>query len=281
MRSIGCFFMFVLLFASGCVIERSPLYELPDAGNAADASQVRPTLNIDDIARNALPEGFDNALDLSPPDPAPVATWPRSHPVGTLLVDHLGDLWMVVEDGLRAPVSGDDTLGLISLDEHDATLMTLEEERCLRPTEDYWGPLNYNWWPVYGPTEEDPGPFILDGSTITRRPVSYETLESWGYYWRWMDYFDGGEDEWLSYAFDPTPIPIRDGTIVHTEHGFYYVVHGRSFWFSPRDLVDEAGYHPENALWMRDTRLRELAPASTSFNHETFDRCPADEGSAP
>jgi hypothetical protein len=277
MRSIDCFFMFVWLFLGGCVFERSPQYLTPDAGAAADAS--RPLPRLDNVIKGDTPPlSFDILPDPSPPDPASVAVWPRSHPVGTLLVDHLGDLWMVIDDGVRAPVSGDDTLGVISLDEHDATLMTLEEERCVRPTDDYWGPQNYNWWPVYGPTEEDPGPFILDGSTITRRPVSHETLESWGYYWRWMDYFDGGEDEWLSYAFDPTPIPIRDGTIVHTEHGFYYVVHGRSFWFSPRDLVDEAGYHPENALWMRDTRLRELAPASTSFNHETFNRCPADEG---
>jgi hypothetical protein len=264
----------------GCEFDRSSLVE-NDAGVTADASQHLPTLDIDVITGRSLPPGFDIVPDPSPPDPALVATWPRLHPVGTLLVDHLGDLWMVIEDGVRAPVSGDDTLGEISLDEHDATSMTLEEERCLRTVDDYWGPSNNSWWPVYGPTEEDPGPFILDGFHHVRRPVSHETLESWGYYWRWMDYFDGGEDEWLSYAYDPEPIPIRDGTLVHTEYGFYYVVHGRSFWFNPDDLVAAAGYHPENALWMRDSRLRELAPASTSFNHETFDRCPADEGSAP
>lgn len=265
MRSIGCLSVFIFLF-SGCVLDRSPLgpaYAVPDAATS-------PNIRLD-------PEPPMLDLDLLDPDAGPApAVWPRSHLVGTLLVDHEDQLWMVVEDGLRMPVSGDDTLGLISLDESDAIRMTPEEERCLTPAEDYWGPDNFNWWPVYGPHEEDPGPFILDGALWSRRPVSIEALESWGYYWRWMDGFDGGEDEWEMYVFDERPIPIRDGTLVHTEYGFYYVVHGRSFYFSPTELVAEAGYHPESALWMRDRRLRELAPASTALTRESFDFCHAD-----
>ncbi len=265
MRTIGCFFMFIWLFLSGCMLDRNALPPALDAGTSTDSVSASP------------PQDCGMNPDVSLSIPEPVATWPRSHPAGTLLVDHDRELWMVIEDGLRAPVSGDDTLGEIGLDEHDATPMTLEEERCLHPVDDYWGPGNYGWRPVYGPNESDPGPFMLDGALHVRRPVSTETLESWGYYWRWMDYFDGGEDEWASYTFDPSSLPIRDGTLVHTEYGFYYVVHGRSFYFFPNDLIAATGYHAENALWMRDQRLRELAPASIRFDYDTFNRCPADE----
>jgi hypothetical protein len=279
MRSIGCFFMLVWLLLNGCEFDRRPLLAENDAGVTADVSQPLPALDIDVIAGRSLPLEFDCLPDLSPPDPAPVATWPRSHPVGTLLADHLGDLWMVTADGIRMNVSGDDTLGEISLDEHDATPMTLEEEHCLRPVDDYWGPPNYAWQPIHGP-EADPELYVLDWEHHLRHPTSFEALDSYGYYTPWLDYFDGGDDEWSSFT-NADPIGIRDGTLVHTEHGFYYVVHGRSFWFNPSDLVAEAGYQPEDALWMRDSRLRELAPASTSFNYETFDRCPADEMESP
>lgn len=278
MRSIGCFFMLVGLLI-GCEIDQRPLLAPTDAGIPADASQPLPTLQIDVFSGRSLPLELDFMPDLSPPDPAPVAMWPRSHPVGTLLVDHLGSLWMVIEDGVRAPVSGDDTLANISQDEHDATSMTLEEERCLRTIDDYWGPPNYAWQPVHGP-EEDPELYVLDWERRLRHPVTYEALDSYGYYTPWLDYYDGGDDDWTSFA-NAEPVGIRDGTLVHTEHGFYYVVHNRSFWFNPPGLVSTAGYQPEDALWMRDSRLRELAPASTSFNYDTFDRCPADEGSAP
>jgi hypothetical protein len=268
MRTIGWFLLSCFL-CSGCLLDRGPIaLAAHDATRDVDAGVTWPD------AGHALGDACHSDPDAS--TLSPIVTWPRSHPVGTLLVDHDDALWMVIEQGIRAPVSGDDTLGNISLDEGDATPMTLEEERCLRPADDYWGPGNWDWWPVYGPDEADPGPFILNGVTRTRRPVSNEALESWGYYWRWMDYFDGGEDEWLSYAFDPEPIPLRDGTLVHTEHGFYYVVHGRSFYFRPSELVAQAGYHPESAIWMRDTRLRELAPVSTALDYETFNLCPAD-----
>ncbi|MCE9586570.1 hypothetical protein K8R04_04635 [Candidatus Uhrbacteria bacterium] len=268
MRTIGCFFMFVWVFLGGCVLEDGPLPSTVDAGLTADASQLPPILVLDCVS------------DPSPPDPTPVATWPRSHPSGTLLVDHVGDLWMVADHGIRMQVSGDDTLGEIGLDEHDATMMTLEEERCLTPSLDYWGPPNYSWQPVYGPDEADRGPFVIDWAHNTRHRTSIEALDSYGYYTRWIDGFDSPGDAWSLLA-EGDPVGIRDGTIVHTQHGFYYVVHGRSFWFNPPDLVAEAGYHPENALWMLDSRLREIAPASTSFEHETFDICPADERSTP
>jgi hypothetical protein len=212
-------------------------------------------------------------LDV-PFDPPWFPSW---HPQGTLLEDAAGDLWMVGEHDTRLMVSGDDTLGYVSLDEHDAIAMSPLEERCLAPNlEQYWGPGNYDWWPVYGPYEEDPGPFILDGLRHVRRPVAHEALESWGYYWRWMDYFDGGEDEWMSYAFDPEPVPFRDGSLARTELGIYYLLHGRAYLFRPAELAFEVGYREEDMQMMHEARLRELAIVTTSFTRETFETCPSE-----
>lgn len=259
----GCFTLCLV----GCFEEEAaPMHARPDAG--ADAETVAGPDAGADVPTH------DSGADAPPP---PVAAWPRSHPIGTLLVDNERELWMVAEGGIRLSVSGDDTLGEIGMDEHDAIPMTAEEERCLFPSSDYWGPGNFAWQPVYGPHEDDPGPFILDWDRRIRRSVSFEALESWGYYWRWMDYFDGGEDEWQSFTYEGEPVGLRDGTLVHTEYGFYYVVHGRSFFFHPASVAAEAGYHLEDSLSMSDRRLRELAPASTAFTRETFDRCPADE----
>ncbi|MSO38483.1 MAG: hypothetical protein EXQ69_09600 [Acidimicrobiia bacterium] len=144
MRTIGCFFMFVCVFLGGCRFERGALGSYPDAG-VGDAAQLLPRLDC-------LP-------DLSPPTPTPVATWPRSHPSQTLLVDLLGD---------------------IGLDAHDAIAMTAEEERCLTPSTNVWGPPNYGWQPVYGPDEEDRGPFIIDWTANTRHRTSLEALKSYG-----------------------------------------------------------------------------------------------------
>lgn len=216
---------------------------------------------------------------LEPPVFDRESEWrPRSHPFGTLLVDHRDELWMVGADGGRLPVSGDDSLGNVGLDEHDAIPMSLEEERCLTPDESrYWGSGNEAWWPVYGPYEEDPGPFILDWARYERRPVSREVLESWGYYWRWMDYFDGGEDEWSSFAFLDEPVPFRDGSLARTELGTYYLVHGRAYLFRPAELALEVGYREEDMQMMSEHRLRQLAVVTTSLRREHFDLCPADE----
>ncbi|MCC6563352.1 hypothetical protein IT087_00490, partial [Candidatus Uhrbacteria bacterium] len=217
-------------------------------------------------------EAFDIPRVRETLDPVWQPSW---HPQGTLLVDAAGDLWMVGEHETRLPVSGDDTLGYVSLDEHDAIPMSPDEERCLVPDESrYWGPGNYAWWPVYGLYEEDRGPFILDGERFVRRPVSHEVLESWGYYWRWMDYFDGGEDEWLSYTFEDDPVPFRDGSLARTELGTYYLLHGRAYLFRPAELALEAGYREEDMQMMNETRLRELAIVTTSFTRETFETCP-------
>ncbi len=208
----------------------------------------------------------------SPPEPV----WPRSHPEGTLLVDHEHALWMVGEHGFRLPISSSDDIGAVGLLPRDATAMTSEEERCLTPAADRWNPPNADWWPVYGPDEQDPGPYAVDQAALVRYPISLEAVKSYGYYIDLLDFYDDPVVEWSSLAVGD-PIGLREGTLVHTEYGFSYVAHGRSFYLSPLDLVADAGFHPENSLSMSDLRLRELAPPAFEMTRDSFDFCPADE----
>ncbi len=262
MRTIGC--LFVLAFVlftplSACALNRGvePVPIFTDAGPAADASEP------------CTPEP-DASL------PTPEAMWPRSHPSGTLLVDHEQQFWMVGERGMRLPVRSSDDIGAVGLLPRDAIPMTHEEERCLTPEASYWTAPNFNWWPVYGPDESDHGPFVVDWEAGFRYPISLEALKSYGYYVSQIDNYDDPSIAWSDLGVGD-PIGLREGSIVHTEYGFMYVVHGRSFYLSPRDLVADAGFHPENAVWMSDARLRELAPPSFEMTHDTFDLCPADD----
>ena len=258
--------LFVFLILSGCV------FGVPTEAEAMDTSMPEPSPNAE-LPRFEVPiEEPMASLELHP-------VWhPRSHPQGTLLVDHDREIWMVTRDGVRQPVSGDDTLGLISLDEHDAVAMTLEEEACLVPDEsEHWGPGNEAWWPVWGPDEEDSGPFIIDWDRHTRYRTSIAALESWGYYWRWMDWFDGGADEWASYTDASATIGIRDGTLARTELATYYVVHGRSYAFLPASVATDAGYTDTHVLRLTEAQLRDHAPAATFLDRSSFERCPAME----
>jgi hypothetical protein len=204
---------------------------------------------------------------------------PRTHLQGTLLVDRAGELWMMGADAVRLRVSGDDTLGLIAMDDGDAIPMSEEAERCLAVSDLDWGPGNENWAPYYPPGDDDTGPYMLDGVLLERRPVSREALISWGYSWDWIESYDGGDEEWSSYTLVDEPVPLRDGTIVHTEYGFYYVARGRSYYFRPTVLAAEVGFRLEDSLSIPDRRLREIAPVAFALTRETFDRCPADDAS--
>lgn len=260
MRHILWLFVFIML-EPGCELRRERLSE-----NQSNAHDSEAPLYCHDAGISSISE--DDASTSAP-------IWPSTHPQGTLLVDADGQLWMMTGDGLRAPVSGDDTLGLIGMDESDAVRMTEAEESCTTETNDYWGPGNNHWWPVYGPLEGDSGPFVLDWMNLERRPISLEVLESWGYYTRWLDWFDGGMDEWDAYTFNPEPLALRDGTLVQTEIGLYYIVHARAFLFHPTGLAHEAGYRTEEAMLMSESRLRELAPPAFALTRESFGRCPS------
>jgi len=262
MRNIYWLFAFVML-QSGCEFDREPIRQVNEA--SSDASDAATACN-DAGTLMSVHE------DASMPD-----SWPRTHPVGTLLIDQDRELWMMTGYGFRSPVSGDDTLGLIGMNESDAIPMTSEEARCTLERDDYWIPENNGWWPVYGPFEGDPGPFVLNWISFERRPVSLEALESWGYYTRWLDWFDGGLDEWESYHYNPEPQSLRDGTLVQTESAYYYIVHARSYLFDSSDLATQAGYHIDDAMRLSESRLRELAPSAFVLTRESFNHCPADE----
>ncbi len=267
MKKLSLLFAFVgLLLIQGCVADEGGFQD-PEMPPEPVGEFHQSRIDAEAIETPALPRLRDSLEPL---------WFPRWHPEGTLLVDAADNLWMAGELGTRLEVSGDDSLGNIGLDEHDAISMSPEEERCLIPLwGEYWESGNYAWQPIYGPDEENRGPFILDWEHHIRRPVAHEVLESWGYYWRWMDYFDGGEDEWLTLVYQDEPIPFRDGSLARTELGTYYLLHGRAYLFRPAELALEVGYREEDMQRMSEVRLRELARVTTSLTRETFDTCPA------
>jgi hypothetical protein len=210
-----------------------------------------------------------------PAEPSPV--WqPRSHLDGTLLVDHERVYWMAQADGVRRIVSGDDVLGEAGLGFGDAVTMSPEEERCL-PADDFnpWYPANEGWWAVYGPGDDE-NLYVLNAETHERRLTTEEAQRSWGRDPMWIDWFQGTDAEWAMYHDVDPPLGMRDGTLVHTELGYYLVEHGRSFYFWPQELVTETGYHANRALELRDQRLREVAPAAFTLERSSFEVCPAD-----
>lgn len=202
---------------------------------------------------------------------------PRSHPDGTLLVDHERVYWMAQADGIRRIVTGDDVLGDAGLGFGDAVRMSPEEERCL-PADDFspWWAPNNGWWAVYGPGDDETL-YVLNGDSLERRVTTEEAERSWGRDPMWIDWFDGPDAEWQSYEDVDPPFPMRDSTLVHTELGYYLVVHGRSFYFWPQTLLEEAGYDPANAMQLTDARLREVAPAAFTLERSSFEWCPADD----
>jgi len=206
-------------------------------------------------------------------------TWhPRSHPMGTLLLDSSRHLWMVTGSGLRRPVNGDDTLGEIGLGFEDAIPMSDEEERCVVADRgsDYWYPEIEDWHPVFGPYEDE-NLYVLNWDSLERRITSPEAMQSYGLNTMWIDWFDASDEQWYMFEDEDPPFPMRDGALVRTELGLYYVVHGRSYYFWPQTLAEEAGYHTESALEMHDARLRDVAPAAFTLERWGFELCPADD----
>lgn len=231
----------------------------------------------------ALARADAGVITFTPTYPVPsviTPEWaPHSHPVGTLLEDRLGELWMVTSDGRRVLVTGDDLLGEVSLDDGDAILMSAEEERCLvADASELWHPDILDWGPYYG-YGEDENLYVLNDVTWERRLTTPEAMRSWGRNPDWIDWFDFSERRWLMYHDVDPPFGLRDGTLVRTEFALYYVARGRSYVFMPEVLATEAGYHPEEALEMDDARLRELAPVAFAITRESFEHCPVEDGS--
>ncbi len=265
----------VVLFAlagmwlwEGCTLDWSGLGE-PD-----QAVAVPPGVVWADPSPRLEPVSVTAAI----PSTETVTRWrPRTHPAGTLLVDHEGELWMVMNSAERQIVSGDDSLSYIGVDEDTAIPMSPEEERCLFPIDyRYWSPPSWNWQPVYGPSEEDPGPYMLDWDLRTRSRVTFEALQTWGYVPSLIDWFDFGAEEWASFH-EAGPVGLRPGTLVRTELGIYYVMHDRAYFFTPESLAADAGYQEREMFHLTESRLRELATVTTPLTEEAFNFCPADD----
>lgn len=224
------------------------------------------------------PAAAESTFTARPAGFPPARLWrPRSHLVGTLLVDHDGELWMVSEGGRRDYVSGDDLLGEISLDDSDAILMTAEEERCLPISGADWSPEILNVEPLWG-YGDDENLYVLDWSAYERHLTTPEALLSWGRDAEWIDWFQGRPERWEMFRTVDPPFGFRDGTLVRTELGLYYVGRGRSYPFVPSSLAEEAGYDPDEALEMRDARLRDLAPTAFGLTRASFEHCPVEMG---
>lgn len=202
---------------------------------------------------------------------------PRMHPPGTLLLDHNRDLWMVTNWFERRRVTGNDLLEIAGINGSEAILMSREEERCMIAAESQaWVPINDDWQPLYGPNEDE-RLYIVDWRARTRKPASLEALRSWGYYPYWIDQFDGPEEQWNSLTDVTPPLSFRDGTVVRTEEGPFFLLHGEAHPFVPPELAAGVGYVERFFVQLPHARLEDLVQFGDAFTRETFSACPADE----
>ncbi len=206
---------------------------------------------------------------------------PRSHPPGTLLVDHLGDLWMVDNWLERRLVSGDDVLGEIDLGNENAIPMSEIEERCLIPVDDeYWYPASTGWYPYYSPVSDDALPgdglWLLNPERLIRRPVKMDQTKSWGY-GPWINDFTEGDGDWSSYRAVRGPLGFRDGSIFITEFGEYFYMIKNLAWNINPELAESVGYKLEDAILTTSTRLFHQTTRAGELTSEVFNSCPAQE----
>lgn len=203
---------------------------------------------------------------------------PRTHPPGTLLMDRDREMWMVVNRLERRSVSGDDVLAETGLGTGDAIRMSPEEERCLLPVPDveYWYPEIMRWHPVLGPGDDEQV-YVLDWERRLRRRTSLLELASHGFSSHWLDQFDAGDEAWRSFESVEPSFSFRDGQIVRTEEGLYYLLRGEAHTFRPAELAREAGYLERSVTELPHERLEDLVSFGDPFTRETFTICPADE----
>lgn len=249
-------------FAQGCVSDESSFH---------DARFGFEIPNLDPELRFELPR-FD-------PETRFEALWkPRAHPPGTLLVDSERELWMVVNWLERRPVAGSDTLAEVGLSRNDAIQMSSEEERCLVPVPDdeYWYPEIMTWKPKIGFRDDD-GLYVLNHERGLRRRTSLEAIESHGYYADWLERFNDDVHAWNAFEEVDPPLSFRDGTVVRTENGTYFMQNNEAHPFVPPELVVQAGYRERSVTYLPHSRLEELARIGDPFTREIFSICPADE----
>ncbi|KAA0206052.1 hypothetical protein EDM68_03520 [Candidatus Uhrbacteria bacterium] len=259
---------------------------IPGGGGFGDASEVASDAHVPFDA--AAPRTVDEPrscerCQVEPPcdgcESRIEPVWrPRTHPPGTLLRSADRVMWMVVNRLERREVSGDDVLAETGLGTGDAIRMSPEEERCLRPVPDveYWYPEIMRWHPVIGPGDDE-GVYVLDWERRLRRSTAPAVLDSHGFSSHWLDPFDAGDEAWASFEEVGPLFSFRDGQIVRTEEGLYYLLRGEAHAFRPPELAREAGYLERGITDLPHERFEDLVAFGEPFTRETFTICPADE----
>lgn len=249
-----------------------------DAGTAAESGDGSLVVDapVDD-RRVACDECFvERSFDGYVSHIEPI--WrPHAHPPGTLLMDRDRVMWMVVNRLERREVSGDDVLAETGLGTGEAIRMSPAEERCLLPVPDveYWYPEIMRWHPVLGPGDDEQV-YVLDWERYLRRRTTLPELASHGFSSHWLDQFDAGDEAWRSFEDIEPPFSFRDGQIVRTEDGLYYLLGGEAHAFLPPELAIEAGYSERSFMSIPHARLEDLVAFGEPFTREHFDACPAD-----
>lgn len=207
-----------------------------------------------------------------PWDERPLPGWhPRTHPPGSLLMDHSGDYWMADNWLERVPVSGD-ALEQAGISEASAIRMTRTEETCLVAVEPYWWgrAVGDDWLPTLGP---DGGTWFVEYDFAMKRRADAETLRSWGYGER-LTPFNGTDEAWRVFR-EVEPLPYRDGYMLRTEIGISYFVRGERWLFASEMLAREAGYDVEDIQAVDEAQLADH-PLVGTFTREAFGICPAE-----
>ena len=197
---------------------------------------------------------------------------PRWHPMGTLLKDASGDFWMVENPFERAPAFSSDLLAEVGLRGRNAISMSSEEERCLAPVNDHdWAPREIDGWEpaadVRGQT------WVYHSALGFRRMASSEVLASWGFSSH-PRFFPGTVEVWRNLRV-VNPLGFRDGQLIQTETGTYYLMHNEAWNFEDETLLEEAGYTASTLLHTTDARLFDQLDLVGTFTHEDFSACTA------
>lgn len=261
MRSIGWLFV-CLLILSACIPTK------------ADASSPDAAISLP-VLRPSVASSFTLQAPRAP------EPWPNAHPPGTLLIDHLGDLWMVENWLERRLVSGDDILGEINLGDETAIPMSEAEERCLIPVDDeYWYPASTGWYDYYSPvsddisTASDDGFWLINWDRRLRRRSSIDARKSWGY-GPWTNDFTEGDGDWASFRPVGGPLGFRDGSLYVTEYDEYYYMIDDRAWLIDPVLAESVGYNLADAHHTLHDRFFRQTSYFGELVREFFTICPA------
>lgn len=204
--------------------------------------------------------------------PVSVPFSPLSHPAGTFLRDPSGAFWMVGRWQDRSRVTAEE-LDRSHLDAAAAIQATQEEMRCLPDSGREWRGLQ-GWELRRLPTGSL---WYLHRLPRFVREVMRDVLVSWHDYEDNAFALDLTPEELLAEFRDVGPMPLMDGTLLRTDRGWYLHFAGFAHRFTDEALVAAAGYDPNRALRISETRLGALTTViNPVFDAASFLRCPAE-----